>query len=690
MGYEIIKTGTDSRPVGPPQVVIQGQAQKEKPEKKISRKQIVNLLNYANFQDNFIIIKLKHSRFDHVVSIQAKPQPCTENELSCSWVNVSEVSRKLISYEFDSISLTHENSNLELKPELAKIDESGIHLILSEQYYPLKIKAIEHHACIGIKAQVIQNSVIFKGTLTEFSSNAFYIKISLEPPQTSQWINSETSVEVVLSNEHETLYSGECSFFEAVDENDWIGIRLEPRSQTINRFKQKKFRSLRESIIPAPNILFKHPFTQRKIELKVVDLSGSGFSVEANNDSANLFPSMIIPQIIMSFTKRFSITFKAQVICTNKIESQKSDGIVKVGMVIIDIDSESHNTLMEILHQAKDEDSYINNEIDLDELWDFFFESGFIYPEKYKFLQEHRNVVKNTFKTIYSQGGDIARHFVSQKQGRISSHISTIRFYEKSWLIHHHAARKSSLNNGGLSVLNQIGRFINDSHRLYSTKMDFVFCYFRQDNKFPTRVFGGASRIIKNPKACSLDSFAYLHSEVSDKNYLIPLSWELEHTESEDLSELEAFYNVKSNGLMLNALDLKPKQNKLKEISQQFKKIGLKRNRHLYSLKNDGSLKAIIMVNISDVGLNLSDLTNSTTVYILDSENLPYNVLRQSISILVKNLSMSDSPILLYPKEYLESQEIPFERIYNLWVLNMNNTDHYFRYLTRLLRFVQS
>ena len=194
MGYEIIKTGTDSRPVGPPQVVIQGQAQKEKPEKKISRKQIVNLLNYANFQDDFIIIKLKHSRFEHVVSIQAKPQPCTENELSCSWVNVSEVSRKLISYEFDSISLTHENSNLELKPELANIDESGINLLLSEQYYPLKIKAIEHHACIGIKAQVIQNSVIFKGTLTEFSSNSFHVKISLEPPQTSQLINSETSV----------------------------------------------------------------------------------------------------------------------------------------------------------------------------------------------------------------------------------------------------------------------------------------------------------------------------------------------------------------------------------------------------------------------------------------------------------------------------------------------------------------
>src|SRR5210317_1978645 len=162
MGYEIIKTGTGSRIVNTPKVVRQGQSPEEKTEKKISRKQIINLLNYVNFQDDSIVINLNHSRFKHVVSLQAKPKPCTENELVCSWVNTDEASRKLISYEFDSICLKHENSNLTLKPELANIDEFSISLILSEQYYPLKIDAIEHYPCIGIEAQVIQNSAIFK------------------------------------------------------------------------------------------------------------------------------------------------------------------------------------------------------------------------------------------------------------------------------------------------------------------------------------------------------------------------------------------------------------------------------------------------------------------------------------------------------------------------------------------------
>ena len=170
---------------------------------------------------------------------------------------------------------------------------------------------------------------------------------------------------------------------------------------------------------------------------------------------------------------------------------------------------------------------------------------------------------------------------------------------------------------------------------------------------------------------------------------MIPLDWELGRTNQEDLFELEAFYKIQSNGLMLNALDLTPTQNNLKEISQQFEKIGLKRDRYLYSLKKNGVLKAIVMSNNSDIGLNLSDLTNSTTVYILDSNDLPYNILIQVISIIVTRLAMEDSPVLLYPSEYLKIQEIPYERIYRLWVLNMNSTDHYFRYLKRLLRFVK-
>jgi len=197
MGYQIINTGTDKERSNTPKVVKQGQVPAEMPERKISTKQIINLLNYINFQDDFLAVNLRHSRFENVLSLQAKPHPCIENALVCEWTNPEEVRRKLVSYEFESISLIHEDSILKLQPDLAGIDEFSINLVLSEQYYPLNIESIEHYPCTGINAQVIQNSAIFKGTLTDFSPNSFHVKVSLEPPQTAQWVNSESNVEVV-------------------------------------------------------------------------------------------------------------------------------------------------------------------------------------------------------------------------------------------------------------------------------------------------------------------------------------------------------------------------------------------------------------------------------------------------------------------------------------------------------------
>ena len=129
----------------------------------------------------------------------------------------------------------------------------------------------------------------------------------------------------------------------------------------------------------------------------------------------------------------------------------------------------------------------------MDELWDFLFETGFIYPHKYAFIQKNKDEIKKTYEKLYPQNPHIARHFIYQEKGTIYGHMAMIRFCESAWMIHHHAARKSSAKKAGLIVLDQIGRMINDSHRLYSLHMNYMLCYYRPDNKFPSRVFGGAA-----------------------------------------------------------------------------------------------------------------------------------------------------------------------------------------------------
>ncbi|NNK86170.1 MAG: hypothetical protein HKO91_11535 [Desulfobacterales bacterium] len=213
-------------------------------------------------------------------------------------------------------------------------------------------------------------------------------------------------------------------------------------------------------------------------------------------------------------------------------------------------------------------------------------------------------------------------------------------------------------------------------------------CYYRHDNKFPSRVFGGTAKHINNQKKCSVDDFVYFHyKNVSDANPKLPDFWHLAETSREELAELESFYENESGGLMIPALDLEPERDDFDQLEKEYQKLGFKRERHIFSLKKNNNLMAILMVNISDIGLNLSDLTSCINIIILDSMDLSREVLHKTLLVITEILKRQEISVLLYPVSYAEKELIPYEKIYTMWIMNLKYTDSYFKYIDRLLRF---
>ena len=212
--------------------------------------------------------------------------------------------------------------------------------------------------------------------------------------------------------------------------------------------------------------------------------------------------------------------------------------------------------------------------------------------------------------------------------------MAMLRIYERSWLIHHHVTARSSVNRGGLAVLNQVGRYINDSHRLHSMKMDYVFCYYRPDNKFPNHVFGGTARNIRNPQICSVDNFAYFHynPNTSEKQAELSGNWQLVPAVAEDLLDLQTVYENQSGGLMLRGLHLHPDQMDCTDLDAVYANIGLKRKRHIFALNHREKLCAIVVINVADIGLNMSDLTNSIQFFVTHGIHLTHEVIQNTIA----------------------------------------------------------
>jgi hypothetical protein len=666
---------TDLEALGTPPVVQN--------EKSIKKKILVNQLNHIHFKNETIRIYFKHIRDDHIISFDVAPQPCFGKRLVCLWKDPPDIRQLLTTYQIHHFIVINHQHMIIADAELRGLNTRGICLTLPETSTQTTSRKTRRYACDHLNAQLIQNGIIFPGTLIDFSADAFKVGIQSSPAESFQWMNTKGNINLILSNGVGTIYSGECVILKQQGSGARKTIILKPMHDTIQRFNPREYRSKRLTFTPLPDICFTHPLSHKFINLKMIDLSGSGISVEDDETNSVLLPGMIIPSMTLNFAGSFHFECKAQVVYRKSITTDAQKTIIKCGIAFLDMAPDDHMRLLSMLHQTVNKNFYICNEVDMEDLWAFFFASGFIYPKKYAFIHEDKKKIKATYERLYTRNSNITRHFTWQKKGEILGHLSMLRFYQNTWMIQHLAAIASKEQlRVGIDILKQIGSYAYDCHRLYSSHMDYLICYFRPDNHFPNHFFGGAARSIKNPKACSIDTFAYYHYRKSTLAPPgLPDEWTLNAPEYQDMTALENFYERQSGGLTLEALDLIPDEEMARrhDLSAEYSKIDLKRERRLYALKHNNALKTVFMLNLSNFALNMSDLTHCISVFVIDPENLPASILRAAVSSLSSHYKEKRFPVLLYPLAYADMHSLPYEKTYDLWALSMQHTDDYFR-----------
>ena len=481
----------------------------EKKRKKISRTRLINLLNRINFSDGEINLLFRHKKYNHVFTVLAKPQICNNDYLRCLWSENFDADMRLKHFQFQFFTFTDGLNQFQVAAGLTEMNNNGVYLELPEFCFEMKNRQVKRHKCKDISAQVMQDGKIINSNLISFNAQAFTLSFFPGTHGTESIIDLASPVNVILMNEREFIYSGNCKIIRQNVSANTNYLVLQPTKTNIRLFKPKKIRSERLVLNPLPNILFHHPLTRKKVNLTLVDISGTGFAVAEDEDSAVLMPGMIIPELEIEFVHGFSVSCRAQI-----VYSLQTDNHIKCGVAILEMNMKDHIRLSSYLHQAKNQHSSISTtNVDLDALWNFFFESGFIYPDKYVHISEQKERFQELYFKLYNKCPDIARHVMYQDKGKIYGHVSMFRYYSSTWLMHHHAAIKSTKHKAGLVVMEHILQYINECHTLPSAKMKYIACYFRPNNRFANRVFGDAAKSLEDPRKCSIDDFAYFHFE---------------------------------------------------------------------------------------------------------------------------------------------------------------------------------
>jgi hypothetical protein len=632
---------------------------------RIKKENLINTLNRIHFMGDSICALLRHPRYDEAILVRAIPETIEGDELTCSW-DKSHASFGLENFQFSYVIVMEQQSIIVIPAKLLSIDSTGFKILLPEQSYVISRRGINRFLCRNVTAELTQSGLLARGSLIDFSPQSFRIKASPDMPSSHHFFNPDATITIRLTSGGKVLFSGNCRCLRQNQEfADWE-IVLAPMSEQIKRFQARKIRHPRRQILPPPRAVFEHPFFKRKVQREIIDISITGFSVYDDAVDGILLPGMIIYDLSIIYAGELKMHCTAQVLYRRK----QNDNEMLCGIAILDMDVHSYSRLNRIIALNMDHHSYISTEVDMDALWEFFFDTGFIYPKKYNLLKNYREELKKTYKKIYQDNTEIAMHFTYEQNGRIYGHMSMLKAYERTWMIHHHAARPMGKKRTGLLVLKQMAQFLYAMYRLPSAKLDYIMVYFRPDNPFPNLIFGDFAREMKNPQICTLDFFAYITFPVGMPQHPLPQEWSLHEITRHELWELEQFYKHSSGGLLLDVLNLSQRDLTDESLENTASRSGCIRKWTAYSLVHKGSLKAALIVNQSDVGVNLSELLNGINAIIVDSENLPWEVLSAAVAQLTGVYHLDTIPLLIYPSTYTDINGIPREKEYHLWILN--------------------
>ena len=638
----------------------------------IGEKKLRNTINLLHFTNDSILVHVSDPKHHENFLVRCCLESCTAEEIRCRWPEsaapLKENRRPLHLILEDGLSLVL------LPIRVTGFDDHGFSAQIPETGYILGKRRIRRNACRDINATLSQNGFLAQGDLIDFSPLAFRVRLTPDTGTSFTWMNMNDSFAICLRKGEQIIFSGPCRCLRQTGDLSGRELVLAPLHQKIQRYRKQKLRTTRLRLTPPLSIHFEHPCFGKPSQRNILDLTFTGFSVEENTDDAVLMPGMVITNLEIRQDGMKGLTCITQVI----YRRESAKGKVRCGLAILDMDVRAYRRLSHLMLHAGDPQARFSCEMEMDALWEFLFNSGFIYPKKYQLIQSSREAFKDTYSRLYQEDQEIESHFTLQENGRVYGHVSMLRAYQRAWLVHHLAARPLHGKRTGLVVIKSILKFFDGLCRYPSIRFDHMVFYFRPDNYFPNLFFGGFARDFGNPRACSMDLFACLNHPTDRLGTSLPPGWQLEAFEPRHLPELERFYRNASGGLLLDVLRLGQTDEGCETLEEVYRRHGLHRQGRAYALVHGQSLKAMLIVNRSSPGLNLGELLNSIKVIVTDPANLPWPVLTAALDRLATEYDTPSVTLLIYPATY---PSVKVEKHYLLWILDTQYAKEYREYM---------
>jgi hypothetical protein len=246
------------------------------------------------------------------------------------------------------------------------------------------------------------------------------------------------------------------------------------------------------------------------------------------------------------------------------------------------------------------------------ELWDFLLKSRFIYPEKLAALDVEQAL--GTWAALLRAPAHLARTFVSRQNGAIVAHACAVRVFTKTWMLQHLAALPGAFGRprGQALSVHVVQRLSTD------TDADWFKIWYRPANRYPVRVFGSFAERVAAPGVSELQTYDYLVGS-TEAGSVPPASRDIHVRAAEraDCDRIFAHLPEQGHAGGRDADDLTASRLVLQDLGSRYAALGLERRREVLVAERGGELVGFALLEISSIGLNLSELTSAVRVWSL-------------------------------------------------------------------------
>jgi hypothetical protein len=428
-------------------------------------------------------------------------------------------------------------------------------------------------------------------------------------------------------------------------------------------------------------ILSKHPFfPAHEIRAQIADISPSGLSILIDHLRFPLMEGMILDKVKVQLP--FHNVSETSLLITRcqKLENENKFQY-RLGTQFIDLSPQLHKSISQVV-QNKTSPSLIDaNSDDYEQLWEFFFETGFVYGDKRKQLQEYATKLFKTYSRILESNSPIVKKILFKENGTIKGHVSGIKFFDNAWLIQHlNALKANSTQSAAQAVIHCMADFFLETKVNNLIETSFITCYFRPDNLYPAIVFGETRNLANDRTICDIADLNFCTvaevpqiQAVKSQQLEVNVAPASEH----DLLDLETLLIEQGKWQLVKLEGLEASRITQLKVSPEFEKIGLYRYRQvLVARSTSSSAIAYAVCNFASPGINLSELTNSFRIFYSRPTDPGNQILADRVSETALSIYAETEmkyPVYLGPTNEPIPSQFEFKKIYSYWYFD---TDH--------------